>query len=99
LVFPGAISEGREQARERPKQTCKTKGASMKKAALLFVLVSAIFHLSLDVAASGVVCNEFDVTAEISGRELVFRLSTDLPYDTIVMASVSRLYWQEGQAF
>ena len=44
----------------------------------------------------GVVCNEFDIIAEVSGRELTFRLSSDLPDNTEIMASVSRQYWKEG---
>jgi hypothetical protein len=68
----------------------------MKKIVLLLVLAAASVHFSIHIAAAEVVCNEFDVIAEVSGREIIFRLSTDLPNDTTVMASVSRLYWQEG---
>jgi len=49
----GVFQRTGDRPRQRPKQTCKTKGASIKKAALLLDLVSAIFPLSLNVAASG----------------------------------------------
>ena len=47
---------------------------------------------------AGVVCNKFDIIAEVNGRELTFQLSTDLPDNTEIMASVSRQYWNEGSA-
>jgi hypothetical protein len=68
----------------------------MKRMALLLVLAAASTYFSLDIVSAGIVCNEFDVIAEVSGREVIFRLSTDLPNDTTVMVSVSRLYWREG---
>jgi hypothetical protein len=53
-------------------------------------------QVSVDTATTGVVCNEFDIIVEVVDRELTFLLSTDLPNDTTIMASVSRQYWQEG---
>jgi hypothetical protein len=48
-------------------------------------------------AASAVItkvfCSRFKVNTVLKGKELEFWLDTDLPYDTIVMVSVSRLYW------
>jgi hypothetical protein len=70
-------------------------GRLMKRVALLIVLFLSISHFSPGVAASKVVCNEFNIIAESSGRKITFQLSTDLPNDTTVMVSVSRLYWRE----
>ena len=46
--------------------------------------------------ANKVVCNQFDVIAEVDGRQVSFRLVTDLPDDTEIMARISRSYWAEG---
>lgn len=69
----------------------------MRRLMLVLVLTVVGVHASFHLAGAGVVCNEFDLIAEVSRREVLFRLSTDLPDDTIVMTSVSRLYWQEGK--
>lgn len=90
-VIPFRDNEGNE--RNWP---ANFQGGLMKKIVLLLVLAAASARFSIHIAAAEVVSNKFDVIAEVSGREIIFRLSTDLPNDTTVMASVSRLYWQEG---
>jgi hypothetical protein len=55
-----------------------------------------IGHYSLCIADSKVVCNEFNLIAEGTGKQISFQLETDLPSDTTVMVRVSRLYWREG---
>lgn len=74
------------------------KGNHMKKKALFLAFVTAVVHLSISFASAKVICNQFDVITEVTGRQVAFRLSTDLPDETTVMSSVSRLYWQEGSS-
>ena len=45
-----------------------------------------------------VFCSRFNVNTVLKGKKLEFWLDTDLPNDTIVMVSVSRLYWIEGSS-
>jgi len=45
-----------------------------------------------------VICNNFNLNAEITGRNLKFWITTDLPDYTTVMASVSRHYWEKGSS-
>lgn len=55
-----------------------------------------IMLLSTNSLFAKVICNEFNVLTEVTGRQLSFCLTTDLPDDTIVMTSVSRFYLQKG---
>ena len=57
---------------------------------------ASLSSLTVGITSLGVVCNELDIIAEASGRELTFRLSSDLPDNTEIMVSVSRQYWEEG---
>ena len=43
-------------------------------------------------------CNRFNVNTVLKGKGLQFWLGTDLPDNTIVMVSVSRLYWIKGSS-
>jgi len=45
-----------------------------------------------------VTCNKFNLHTDITGRNLKFWLTTDLPNDTTVMTSVSRRYWEKGSS-
>jgi hypothetical protein len=45
-----------------------------------------------------VFCSRFTVNTVLKGKKLEFWLDTDLPNDTIVMVSVSRLYWIKGSS-
>jgi len=47
---------------------------------------------------SKIFCNRFNVNTVLKGKELQFWLGTDLPDNTIVMVSVSRLYWIKGSS-
>lgn len=47
-------------------------------------------------ASALVVCNEFNLVTEVTGRQIAFRLETDLPHGTSVMASVERKWWTVG---
>lgn len=63
---------------------------------LLFVLFMSYILLLSHVSSATVVCKKFNVQATVTDQTIVFRLSTDLPGDTRVNASVSRLYWEKG---
>ncbi len=47
---------------------------------------------------TGVVCNRFEVSAELEGSDLVVSLATDLPVDTNIVVSATRDYNEKGQA-
>ncbi len=47
---------------------------------------------------SKIFCNRFNINTVLKGKELQFWLGTDLPDNTIVMVSVSRLYWIKGSS-
>lgn len=46
----------------------------------------------------GVTCDIFNVSAELNGDILSFRLETDLPDNADVVVTVSRLYFEKGDA-
>lgn len=68
----------------------------MRKFESLFVLFVSYTLFVSHVSSATVICKKFNVKATVSGHEIVFRLSTDLPDDTKVNANVSRLYWEKG---
>ena len=47
-------------------------------------------------ASESLVCDRFELITAISGETMQLSLETDLPDDTIIMVSVDRSYWEEG---
>lgn len=59
---------------------------------LLFFLVSPI------TSNAQITCDVFDINYELNSNELLVSLETDLPDNTILMVSISRSYWEKGNA-
>ena len=62
----------------------------------LLVAAIAVGNIWASPASARVVCNEFNLVTEVVGRQIAFRLETDLPPGTGVMASVRRQWWTIG---
>jgi hypothetical protein len=43
-----------------------------------------------------ITCDVFEIDSELNGKNLSVSLNTDLPDNTILMVSISRSYWEEG---
>jgi hypothetical protein len=55
-------------------------------------IIASITPLSAQVA-----CDTFTIKSKVEGSSLTFHLDTDLPEDTNVMVSISRVYQQKGE--
>ena len=62
----------------------------------LLVAAIAVGNIWASPASARVVCNEFNLVTQVVGRQVAFRLETDLPPGTSVMASVRRQWWTIG---
>lgn len=56
------------------------------------------FRVLRDEAISGVRADRFDVIVKRRGKDLYVRLDTDLPENTTVMASIKRLWYEQGKS-
>lgn len=70
----------------------------MKRNILFLAIATVVVQPFSSLSFAKVVCNQFDVITEIYEKQISFRLATDLPGDTTIMASISRLYWQKGSS-
>lgn len=68
-------------------------GQSLVGAAVAF----GLFAGAPGMVAAGVVCDRFELRVTEDGERLLISVDTDLPSDTVVMASVGRSYWQSGK--
>ena len=64
-------------------------------AAFVIALTAAIWS---GVAGADVVCDKFDFRSKVSGSTLELSLDTDLPDDTVLFVTVSRLYFEKGDS-
>ena len=55
------------------------------------------FVASITPLSAQVACDTFTIKSKVDGSSLTFHLDTDLPDDTDVMVSVSRVYQQKGE--
>ena len=62
----------------------------------VFVGVVSAFGLLANAATAQVVCDQFEIVAELNGHNLTISLDTDLPEETRVVVGVSRSYYERG---
>lgn len=64
----------------------------------IFVGVISAFGLLANAAQAQVVCDQFEIVAELNGHNLMMSLNTDLPDETTIMVGVHRNYYEHGSS-
>ena len=70
----------------------------MKKCTHVLVALAMTLLTGCSGEKAEIICNVFELVTKVEDSTLVLSINTDLPDNALVVATLSRSYWEEGNS-